>query len=91
MARSGPWRAARRCADQNRERQDTCYTSSVIAVTVTVVAIIVLVSVGLSIVEFRRFTPLVFRCRRCGIDFLQAPYLEFPRACPRCHARDWAA
>ncbi|HEX3762939.1 MAG TPA: hypothetical protein VHW23_29790 [Kofleriaceae bacterium] len=40
---------------------------------------------------FRRMTPLVFWCRRCDSEFQQAAHRRFPRACPRCRARDWNA
>lgn len=39
--------------------------------------------------EFRRRTPLAYRCRRCGADFFRPPHHPFPRACARCRARDW--
>jgi hypothetical protein len=62
----------------------------VLVEVVAIVAGVVLRSSGLSIVEFRRVIPLAFRCRRCGAAFGQAPHRDFPRACPRCRARDWA-
>jgi hypothetical protein len=40
-------------------------------------------------VTFRRLTPLVFHCRRCGRDFHVRPYRRFPASCPRCQASDW--
>jgi len=57
---------------------------------VAVVAVLVLLSMGLTIVEFRKLTPLAFRCHRCGAEFRQPAHREFPRACPRCRAEDWA-
>jgi hypothetical protein len=57
---------------------------------IAVVAGIVLLSIGLAIVEFRRFTGLAFRCARCGHEFQQPPHHDYPRECPRCHAADWA-
>lgn len=41
------------------------------------------------LMTFRRMTPLVFHCRRCGRDFLRPATRRFPRACRRCGARDW--
>jgi len=61
----------------------------VIAAAILIVAAIVLVSVGLTVVEFRKMTPLVFECLRCGHEFRQAPHLDFPSECPSCHAPDW--
>jgi len=55
-----------------------------------VVASILLLSMGLSLVEWRRVTPLAFRCVRCGEEFRQPPHHDYPRECPRCHARDWS-
>jgi len=59
-------------------------------VTIAFIAIVVLVSIAMSIVQFQTLTPLVFRCRKCGGAFCQPPYRRFPRVCPRCHAQDWA-
>jgi DNA polymerase II large subunit len=61
-----------------------------VAVTAAIVAAIVLVSVGLSIAQFRKITPLAFRCLRCGAVFHQPPHLPSPGSCPRCGATDWA-
>ncbi|HEU4726336.1 MAG TPA: hypothetical protein VFT22_00535 [Kofleriaceae bacterium] len=61
-----------------------------IVATGAVIAGIVVLSIALSIVQYRRMTPLVFRCARCGVEFRRAPYRAFPRACPGCGARDWA-
>ncbi len=61
-----------------------------VAGTIVVVASIALLSVALSIVEFRRRIPLAFTCQRCGYEFRQASHRDYPPACPRCHARDWA-
>ena len=55
-----------------------------------VVLAIVLVSIGLTAVEFRRVPRHVFICRRCDAVFLRAAHREFPRECPRCSALDWA-
>jgi hypothetical protein len=55
-----------------------------------VIAVLMLLSVGLTIVEARRTTPLAFHCTRCGADFMHPPHHDFPRECPRCHDRDWA-
>jgi rubrerythrin len=56
---------------------------------IIVVAAIFGMSVGLAIVEFRRVTPLAFRCTKCGTEFRQPPHREFPRECPTCGASDW--
>jgi hypothetical protein len=40
---------------------------------------------------YRRITPLSFRCRRCGGEFRQPPFHDFPVACPLCQAEDWNA
>jgi len=61
-----------------------------IAATIACIAGILVLSIAMSIVQFRRTTPLVFRCVRCGAEFQQAPHRDFPRACRRCGARDWA-
>jgi Zn finger protein HypA/HybF involved in hydrogenase expression len=57
---------------------------------IAVVVVLVLLSIGFTIVEFRKRTPLAFRCQRCGTEFRQPAHREFPRACPRCGADDWA-
>jgi len=57
---------------------------------IAVVVVLVLLSIGFTMVEFRKRTPLAFSCRRCGAEFRQPAYHEFPRACPRCRAEDWA-
>jgi predicted Zn-ribbon and HTH transcriptional regulator len=61
----------------------------VIVAAILIVAAIVLMSVGLTVVEFRKMTPLVFECLRCGHEFRQPPHLDFPTECPSCHAPDW--
>ena len=61
-----------------------------IAATLACIAGILALSIAMSIIQFRRVTPLVFRCVRCGAEFRRAPHRAFPRACPRCGARDWA-
>jgi hypothetical protein len=38
---------------------------------------------------FRRLTPFLFRCRRCGRAFRGAAQRGFPSACPHCGAPDW--
>jgi hypothetical protein len=63
---------------------------AMIVATIAAIAILVLVSVALSILQFRRATPLVFCCVRCGIEFRRAPHRDFARACPGCGAHDWA-
>lgn len=55
-----------------------------------IIVVIVAISVGLAIIEFRRVVPLAFRCVKCGAEFRQPPHHEFPRECPSCDARDWA-
>ena len=59
-------------------------------VTLAFIAIVVLGMIGMTMVEFRKITPLVFQCRRCGKEFQQPPHRDFPRACPSCDAVDWA-
>jgi hypothetical protein len=59
-------------------------------VTLAFVAIVILGMAALTAIQFRRITPLVFRCQRCGHEFRQPPHRDFPHACPRCGARDWA-
>jgi len=44
----------------------------------------------LGLLSFRREPPLVFLCTSCTHMFRRAAHKRFPRACPRCHARDWA-
>jgi predicted Zn-ribbon and HTH transcriptional regulator len=61
----------------------------VIGAAILIVAAILLMSVGFTVVEFRKMTPLVFECLRCGHEFRQAPHLDFPSECPSCHAPDW--
>jgi hypothetical protein len=39
--------------------------------------------------SFRKLTPLVFRCRRCGRYFFRAAHRAFPARCARCGAADW--
>jgi len=62
----------------------------VLLVTIAFIAIVTLASIAMTIVQFRKITPLAFRCTKCGNEFRQAPHRDYPRACPRCHARDWA-
>ena len=45
----------------------------------------------LGAIAFRWMTPLVFRCRRCDREFLQAAHRRFPAVCPRCGAGNWNA
>lgn len=59
-------------------------------VTLAFIAIVVAAMVGMTLVEFRKITPLLFQCRRCGHQFHQPPHRDFPRACPRCAAADWS-
>lgn len=59
-------------------------------VTIAFIAIITLASIAMTIVQFRRITPLAFLCQKCGHEFHQAPHRDYPRKCPRCHARDWS-
>ena len=59
-------------------------------VAVYIVVAIVLVSIGLAIVEYRKIEPLVFECRRCGAEFVQPPHHAYPRACPACRTANWA-
>jgi hypothetical protein len=59
--------------------------------TLGIILAIGLLSVGLAIVEYRRrFAKLWFHCLRCDHAFARAPHLDFPDACPRCGAADWA-
>ena len=60
-----------------------------ILATIAIVAVIGLVSVALTIVEFRKMKPLLFRCERCKATFRQPPHEDFPGHCPVCHATDW--
>ncbi|HET9623119.1 MAG TPA: hypothetical protein VFP84_17220 [Kofleriaceae bacterium] len=62
----------------------------VLVVTLGFVAIVVLATIAMTRVQFRKITPLVFRCRRCAGEFRQPPHKDFPRACPRCGAADWS-
>jgi hypothetical protein len=62
----------------------------VLVAWVVIVVSIVSLSIGLTIVEFRKLTPLGFRCGRCGLRFTQPPHHDYPQRCPRCHAGDWA-
>jgi Zn finger protein HypA/HybF involved in hydrogenase expression len=55
-------------------------------------AFIIIVSIVLTLAEHRRrTTPLAFRCVQCGAEFRRSPHRHYPRACPRCGARDWAS
>lgn len=59
-----------------------------------VIAVLLLpvgVAAFVGFMAFRRMTPLVYRCRRCGHEFHRAAHRAFPRACPGCRARDWSA
>jgi rubrerythrin len=62
-----------------------------IAFAAAAVAVIVLISVGLTVVEFRKIKPLLYHCRRCGHDFKRPAHEEFPATCPKCAACDWNA
>ena len=55
-------------------------------VTAGFVVLIVAMSVGLAIVQFRKVTPLVFACTKCGATFHQAPHRDTPKRCPTCKA-----
>jgi hypothetical protein len=57
---------------------------------IAVVVVLVLLSLGFTIVEFRKHTPLAFRCSRCGVEFRRPAHRAFARQCPRCGAGDWA-
>jgi rubrerythrin len=59
-------------------------------VTLVFIAIVVVAMIGMTAVEFRKITPLLFQCQRCGHAFHQPPHRDFPRACPQCGAADWA-
>ena len=59
-------------------------------VTVAFIALVVGMMIVLTRIEFRKITPLVFQCRRCGEEFRQPPDRDYPRACARCGATDWA-
>jgi hypothetical protein len=61
----------------------------VIAATIVIIMMIGLMSVALTIVEFRKMKSLVFRCQRCQAEFRQPPHQDFPSRCPACHATDW--
>ncbi|MBA3460493.1 MAG: hypothetical protein H0T46_11060 [Deltaproteobacteria bacterium] len=61
-----------------------------VIVTAAIVTVILVISVGLSIVEFRKITPLAFRCTKCGVQWNQPPHLSSPPECRRCGATDWA-
>jgi Zn finger protein HypA/HybF involved in hydrogenase expression len=54
-----------------------------------VVVIPVCLAVLISMRAFHGMTPLVFRCRQCGREFLRKPHHSFPTKCPLCHARNW--
>jgi rRNA maturation endonuclease Nob1 len=58
-----------------------------------VVVVLLLLPIGVAgfagAMAFRRMTPLIFRCGRCGRDFERAAHRRFPAVCPRCGARDW--
>jgi Zn finger protein HypA/HybF involved in hydrogenase expression len=62
-----------------------------VLVTCGFVGVMLLVVVMSARVEFRKITPLAFRCRHCKTEFQQAPHRVFPRVCPSCKATDWAA
>lgn len=53
-------------------------------VTAGLVGLIVAMSIGMAIVQFRKVTPLVFACPTCGAAFHQAPHRDAPRRCPKC-------
>ncbi len=55
-------------------------------VTAGFVGLIVAMSVGLAVVQFRKLTPLVFACTKCGRWFEQAAHRDTPRRCPHCGA-----
>jgi len=55
-------------------------------VTAGLVALIVAFSIGMSIIQFRKVTPLLFTCTKCGRSFQQAPHRDVPRRCPLCGA-----
>ncbi len=57
-----------------------------LVVTAGFVGLIVAMSIGLAIVQFRKVTPLVFTCTKCGQSFQQPPHRDAPRRCPRCGA-----
>ena len=60
-----------------------------VVAAIAIIGGIVLVSVGLALVEFRKITPLSFRCRRCDTEFRRPPQRDYPRRCPGCGADDW--
>jgi Zn finger protein HypA/HybF involved in hydrogenase expression len=62
----------------------------VIGFVIASVAGIFVLSMALSIVQFRTATPLAFRCMRCEREFQRPPHKRYPRTCPHCGARDWA-
>ncbi len=59
-------------------------------VTIIIIAVLSGVSVILTGIEFRRITPSVFRCSRCGHQFERPAHRDYPTACPSCKAPDWA-
>jgi hypothetical protein len=68
--------------------RDPFATPWLIVIALFLLPIVVAGLVGL--VAFRRMVPMVYRCRRCDREFLQAPHRPFPAACPHCHATDWS-
>ncbi|HEY4059406.1 MAG TPA: zinc ribbon domain-containing protein [Kofleriaceae bacterium] len=54
------------------------------------VVVVSLIGVGLTAVESRKEEVLVFRCTKCGAEFEQRSHRDYPRACAKCGARDWA-
>lgn len=52
-------------------------------------AVAVAIAAFFGMMTFRRMTPLVFRCRRCGRTFERRAHRRFPDACALCGARDW--
>jgi hypothetical protein len=68
-------------------------TTSLPTALVVVVTVVMPLSVALffGLFAFKGIAPLVYRCRRCGRDFLRSPLRKFPTACRRCGAHDWNA
>ena len=75
---------------RNSVGRRTVQSSVLVIVTAAIVSVILCVSIGLSIVELRKITPLAFRCAKCSVEWSQPPHLESPPQCPRCRAADWA-
>jgi len=58
-------------------------------VILVIVGIPFAIALFLGVAAFRQVETLLYRCQRCGHEFGRPAHRAFPRACPRCHARDW--